>query len=165
MLRLVRPALLLLLPLLLSCASGSTSHWRPYIFNGTSFSPADRTTSGTIWLRRGHFPAISDTPPADEHSNLLSPKTGAVAGICYLQTSGGKLSGHTSFTPYPDEQITLKNETHGVLVTRTDKNGAFAEHLPTGVYELFCRGGHAVITIQHGETTLTPIRGGKRMVD
>jgi len=165
MLRIIRLTILIIIPLLLSCAAGNSTLWQPYIFDGTDFSPATETTSGTIWLRSGHFPAISETAPAAERSDRLSPKTGAVAGICYLQTSGGKLSGQEPFTPYPDEQITLKNKKYGVFVTRTDKNGKFAEQLPTGKYELFCRGVRTEITIKQGETTLAPIRGGKRMAD
>lgn len=165
MTHLIRTALLALFPLLISCAGQGSSRWQPYIFDGIGFSPPAAIIPGTIWLRSGHFPAISETAPAAERSDRLSPKTGAVAGICYLQSGGGKLSGQETFTPYPGEQITLKNKQHGVFVTRTDTNGNFAEQLPAGDYELFCRGSRSEITIKQGETTLAPIRGGKRMLD
>lgn len=165
MLRIIRTTTLMILPLVLSCAAGNPSLWQPYIFDGAGFSPAAETTSGTVWLRNGHFPVISETAPGPERSDRLPKKTGAVAGICYLQTSGGKLSGQKSFTPYPDEQISLKNKKYGVFVTRTDRNGNFAEQLPTGEYELFCRGARTEIIIKQGETALAPIRGGKRMAD
>lgn len=155
----------MILTLSLSCAGVDSSLWKPYTFDGKSFSQSEETNSGTIWLRSGHFPSLSAIAPGSVRSDRLSPKTGAVAGICYLQTSGGKLAGQKSFTPYPNEQISLKSKMHGVFVTRTDNNGNFAEQLPAGEYELSCRGGRAMITIQQGETTLTPLRGGKRMAD
>jgi hypothetical protein len=95
----------------------------------------------------------------------LPPGTGVAAGICYTQTAGGKISSQNSFAPYPDEQITLKSKKYGVFVTRTDNDGYFSEHLKAGVYELFCRGVRVEFRIKTGETTLIPIRGGKRMAD
>lgn len=158
----IRVIILLIFPLIFSCAGGSHSLWKPYIFDGAKFSPAENSP-GAIWLRSGHLPATAE--PSPESSYKLPPDTGAVAGICYIQTTGGRISEHNLFTPYPDEQITFRSKTEGVSVTRTDKDGYFAEYLPTGNYELFCRGARAEFRIKKGETTLVPIRGGKRMAD
>lgn len=161
----IRAIILLVFPLIFSCAGGNSSLWKPYIFDGVNFSPTSDNSSKAIWLRSGHFPTTSEQPPGSESSERLPPGTGAVAGICYLQTSGGKLSKINAVTPFPDEQITFRSKTEGVSVTRTDSNGYFIEYLTAGKYELFCRGVHTEFSVKQGETTLVPIRGGKRMAD
>ena len=161
----IRVIILLIFPLIFSCAGGNSSTWKPYTFDGASFSPADDNLPKSIWLRSGHFPLTSEPPAGADSSDRLPPGTGAVAGICYQQTSGGKLYKQNAVTPYPDEQITFKSRTEGVSVTRTDNNGYFIEYLTAGNYELFCRGVRAEFSVKQGETTLVPIRGGKRMAD
>jgi len=160
-----RCIILLLFSLTLSCAGGHSSPWKPFLFDGTHFAPATDITAKAIWLRSGHFPSTTAPTAGPASPDRLPPGTGAVAGICYLQTSGGKISPHSSFTPYPDEQITFKSKTDGVSVTRTDKDGYFIEYLKAGDYELLCRGARTEVRISQGETTLVPIRGGKRMAD
>lgn len=160
-----RVIVLLIVTITTACAGGNSSLWRPYTFDGTSFAPSTAADAKSIWLRSGQFPMISAKDPGSALSDRLPPGTGAVAGICYRQTAGGKLSGQNSFAPYPDEQITLRSKTDGVFVTRTDKNGYFTEYLAAGSYELFCRGSRIEIMIKQEETTLAPIRGGKRMAD
>lgn len=160
-----RVIVLLIFTITAACAGGNSSLWRPYTFDGTNFAPSTAADAKSIWIRSGHFPKISVKYPNSAISDSLPPGTGAVAGICYRQTAGGKLSGQNSFAPYPDEQITIQSKADGVFVTRTDKNGYFTEYLAAGSYELFCRGIRIEIKINQGETTLAPIRGGKRMAD
>jgi len=157
--------ILLFFTLTLSCAGGHSSPWKPFFFDGTNFSPAIDSSANAIWLRNGHFPSTTKPAAGPAIADRLPPGTGAVAGICYLQTSGGKISPHNAVTPYPNEQITFKSKTDGVSITRTDKDGYFIEYLTAGDYELFCRGVRTEIRIKQGETTLVPVRGGKRMAD
>lgn len=161
----LRVLMLLIFPAIFSCAGGHSSPWKAYVFDGSTFAPAQDTLSTALWVRSGHVPATVAPTSKTAASDRLPPGTGAVAGICYIHTSGGKIAAHTAFTPCPDEQITFKNKKEGVSVTRTDKDGYFIEHLPAGEYELFCRGVRAEFRITHGETTLVPVRGGKRMAD
>jgi len=161
----IRVIILLIFPIIFSCAAGNSSLWKPYIFDGVNFSPTDNNNSNAIWTRSGHFPTTSAPTPDSAHSDKLPPGTGAVAGICYLQTTGGRISERNLFTPYINEQITLRNKTDGTFVTRTDSSGYFVEFLNPGEYELFCRGVRTEFRIKQGETTLVPIRGGKRMAD
>ena len=161
----IRVMILLLFPLIFSCAGGHASAWKPYFFDGVNFSPASDSTSTAIWLRNGHFPSTSEPTAGSASSDRLPPGTGAVAGICYSQTTGGKIAAQHSFTPYPNEQITFKSKSEGVSVKRSDKDGYFAAYMKAGDYELFCRGARIEFRIKQGETTLVPIRGGKRMVD
>jgi hypothetical protein len=161
----IRVIILMIFPIIFSCAGTNSSPWKAYFFDGSNFSPANDNTSNTIWVRSGHFPSTAEPVPGSASADRLPPGTGAVAGICYRQTTGGKIAAQNSFTPYPDEQITFKCNTEGVSVTRTDNDGYFAEYLTAGEYELFCRGVRAEFRINKGETTLVPIRGGKRMAD
>lgn len=161
----IRVIILMIFPLIFSCAEGSSSLWKPYIFDGINFSPTADDISKAIWIRSGHFPMVSAPAPGSAPSDILPPGSGAVAGICYLQTTGGRISARNQFSPYPDEQITLRSKVDGVSVTRTDGSGYFMEVLPAGVYELLCRGVRTEFRVKQGETTLVPIRGGKRMAD
>lgn len=156
--------LLMLSPLIFSCSSNATA-WTPYLFTGTGFQPSMDAPSKALWIRPGFFPySGQDSPQAA--ANIKLPKgTGAVAGICYLQTSGGKIANQNMITPLPDEQITMKLIGEGVFVTRTDERGYFTDALYPGDYEFYCRGMKVTGTIRQGETTLIPIRGGKRMAD
>lgn len=161
----IRIIILMIFPLVFSCAEGNSSLWKPYIFDGINFSPTEENSSKAVWIRSGHFPMATETAPGSASSDLLPPGSGAVAGICYRQTTGGKISGRNSFSPYSGEQITLKSKIDGVSVTRTDGSGYFMEALPAGVYELLCRGVRTEFRVKRGKTTLVPIRGGKRMAD
>lgn len=161
----LRLLLLMILPAIASCTSTHSGNWQPYTFNGKNFSPAFEGVTGAVWIREGNYPIIADEAPDRATIDPLPKDTGAVAGICYLQTTGGKIADHNTFTPYPDERITFKSSVDGVSVARTDKNGYFLEYLLIGDYEVFCRGVKSEFRIRRGETTFIPIRGGKRMAD
>ena len=156
---------LVTLPTIFSCAGMTPSKWSPYVFDGNSFSMATGSTLAAIWVHTGYLPTVSDLQPDTTVSAHLPKGTGAVAGICYLQTTGGKSSGTSNIIPYSNEQITFKGKADGVYIARTDKYGYFIDYLPTGYYELFCRGVKREFSIKEGETTFVPIRGGKRMAD
>lgn len=160
-----RLLLLLIFPPVFSCAAATPSKWSPYRFDGMNFTESAAGSAVSIWIRKGHFPAASDSPPDPAASEILPKGTGAVAGICYLQSTGGKISKQNGFIPYAEEQVTFKSRSYGVSVARTDKNGYFLDYLPKGDYELFCRGARTEFTVREGETTFVPIRGGKRMAD
>lgn len=161
----IRIIILLIFPLIFSCAGGNHSSWAPYSFDGNNLSPANSTSSNAIWVQSGYLPITSNPTFDSMPSDRLPHGTGAVAGICYIQATGGKISRHNSFAPLPDEQITFKGKTGETATSKTDINGYFTEHLTAGDYELFCRGARAEFTVKSGETTLVPVRGGKRMAD
>ena len=165
MTQMARSALLFLItPVIFSCSS-NTASWTPYQFNANGFYPSLDTPSKALWLRSGYFPYSGQNAPTAADNIKLPKDTGAVAGICYLQTSGGKIANQNMITPLPDEQITMKLIGEGVFVTRTDENGYFTDALHPGDYEFYCRGVKLSGKIRQGETTLIPIRGGKRMAD
>lgn len=156
--------LLLLTPVIFSCSSNASS-WTPYLFNESGFHPSMVAPSKALWIRPGYFPYNGQDSPHASGNAKLPAGTGAVAGICYLQTSGGKIASQNMITPLPDEQITMKLIGEGVFVTRTDDKGYFTDALYPGDYEFYCRGVKVSGKIRRGETTLIPIRGGKRMAD
>lgn len=153
--------------LLTSCAifAQPESPWHPYTFNGQKFIEGEIKGIQPIWLRDGFTPRLTKPEKAADDNWQLPPKSGAVAGICYLQTSGGKITSQTGVTPLADEQIVIKSMKEGVFVTRTDKDGLFAEVLDPGEYEFSCRGAGRQTEVNEGKTTLVQIRGGKRMAD
>lgn len=165
----LRPLYLPLITLLTlsSCSLPSTtaSTWQPVAFNGIEFVPGEQKDMPTLWIRDGFIPRTEKLGSAAENIGRLPSKVGAVAGICYLQASGGKLADKSGIAPYADEQITIKSTREGVFVTRTDDNGLFIETLYPGEYNFSCRGAGASAVITEGKTTLVRIRGGKRMVD
>lgn len=161
----IRIIILLIFPLIFSCAGGNHSIWAPYAFDGINLSPASNTSPNAIWVQSGYLPITSKPTSDSSPSGRLPPGTGAVAGICYIQITGGKISGHNSFAPFPDEQITFKGKAGETATSKTDKDGYFTEYMTAGDYELLCRGARAEFSVKSGETTLVPIRGGKRMAD
>lgn len=141
------------------------SSWTPYSFSGTGFAPGEQRGGATFWLRDGFIPRTDSPGEMAQDMGRLPAKVGAVAGICYLQTSGGKLADRSGITPYADEQVTIRSLREGLYVTRTDENGLFIETLYPGEYELLCHGVGVTAEVKEGKTTLVGIRGGKRMVD
>jgi len=147
-----------------SCAQ-TASTWQPYTFNGSAFQQGEINGKASLWLRDGFIPRTEKPLAGAFDIGSLPPKSGAVAGICYLQTSGGKLADQSGYTPYADEQIIIRSARDGIFVTRTDSNGIFTETLYPGEYEFSCRGAGNPAVVKEGKTTLIRIRGGKRMAD
>lgn len=77
-----RTSILLIFLLTLSCAGSHSSPWKPFLFDGSGFSPTVDGTARAIWLRSGHFPSITEPTVGHASSDRLPPGTGAVAGIC-----------------------------------------------------------------------------------
>jgi hypothetical protein len=148
-----------------SHSNSQTSLWQPYTFNGIEFVNQRIEGLPSIWVRDGFSPRAEEPDKASADTGRLSPKKGAVTGVCYIHSSGGKIASMSGFGPLPDEQITIKNAIYGVSVIRSDSLGFFSEELLPETYELFCRGVKVRATVREGKTVLTVIRGGKRMAD
>jgi len=150
-----------------SCSHSNSQvySWQPYTFNGVEFVNQKIAGLPSIWIRDGYYPRTAEPEKVTADSGKLSPRSGAVAGVCYIHSSGGKLADRSGFEPLPDEQITIRNARYGVSVIRSDSAGFFMEELFPETYELFCRGARREVIVREGKTVLTVIRGGKRMVD
>ena len=150
-----------------SCShSNSQIHlWQPYTFNGVEFVNQKMTGLPSIWVRDGYSPRTSEPDKITADTGKLPPGSGALSGVCYIHTSGGKLVDRSGFEPLADEQITIRNARYGVSVIRSDSAGFFIEELFPETYELFCRGAKTEVIVREGKTVFAVIRGGKRMVD
>jgi len=150
-----------------SCSHSSSQIylWQPYTFNGVEFVNQKITGLPSIWVRDNYYPRTGEPEKITADTGKLSPGSGAVAGVCYIHSSGGKLADRSGFEPLADEQITIRNARYGVSVIRSDSAGFFTEELFPEIYELFCRGAKTEVIVREGKTVLTFIRGGKRMVD
>ena len=159
-------ALAALLTLTASCSlSANPAKWEKFSFNGQDFQSDGLENRPAIWVREGYIPRVKEPDDASHDYGKLPPKAGAVAGLCYLQISGGKLVDQSGSKPLPDEQITIRSPKYGISVTRSDAAGFFIEELFPGDYQFFCRGTGVEVRVQAGTTVLVPIRGAKRMAD
>jgi len=148
-----------------SHSNSQTYLWQPYTFNGVEFINQKIAGLPSIWVRDGYYPMTGEPDKITADTGKLSPGSGAVSGVCYIHSSGGKLADRTAFETLADEQITIRNARYGVSVIRSDSAGFFMEELSPETYELFCRGAKTEVRVREGKTVLTVIRGGKRMVD
>ena len=159
-------ALAALLTLTAACTlSANPAKWEKFSFNGQDFQAGGPENSPAIWVRAGYLPRVAEPDEASRNLGKLPPNTGAVAGLCYRQTSGGKLVDQSSTIPLPNEQITISSPQEGVSVTSSNAAGVFIKELFPGNYQLFCRGTGIEVRVTVGTTILVPIRGAKRMAD
>ena len=140
--------------------------WTLYHFDGTAFvsGPA---TDGTPFMaiREKVRPVILTTMAAPIEQTPLPDGSGVIAGICYLQSSGGKLGGGSGFTPYARVPLQISSGGKEFVSVQTDDQGYFVVVLPAGTYSVGSGPFAAEITVDRGVTTLVPLRAGKRMVD
>lgn len=141
------------------------SKWERYSFNGRVFQHGGTYNSPSIWLRNGFTPSVEEPRDPSVNISKLPPVSGAVAGICYLQSSGGKFADHSKAKPLSAEQITIRNLEFGTSIIRSNNRGFFVKALRPGSYQLFCRGAGVEVMVKEGQTTLIPIKGAKRMTD
>lgn len=139
--------------------------WNYYHFNGSSFVAGQPKEGPFVALREGSIPAVL-TKPAQIEAVALPSGKGAVAGICYIQSSGGKLgSGGNGYVPASGVQVKIFSGSRVVTTVETNENGYFIAVLDAGNYRI----GNPPLTIEvsiaRGTTTLASLRSGKRMVD
>lgn len=140
--------------------------WNYYHFDGSAFAPGP-TTDGAVFVAVRHKlrPQFLTVQTASPELIPLADGSGAIAGICYLQSSGGKLADNSGFTPYPRMPLLVSSGGKPFVTVQTDDNGYFVVVLPAGTYAIGNGPTTAEITVERGITTLVPLRSGKRMVD
>ncbi len=136
---------------------------RTMYFDGSAFREGTGAGRPAIATRIGRYPRLLQDGPSGEAAPLPAG-TGAVAGICYIQQSGGKLGTRPAILPRPGIQVTVRG-TGIEMQTSCDGQGFFSLALPPGRYEVSSGADSRPVTIEPDKTTLTPLRGGKRMVD
>ncbi|MDD2541108.1 MAG: hypothetical protein PHH28_08685 [Desulfuromonadaceae bacterium] len=140
--------------------------WRYYHFNGVAFIPGPAVDgSAFIAVREKVRPVVLTTQTSPLEQTALPDGSGVIAGICYLQSSGGKLASGSGFSPYPRVPLLISTKGKEYVTVQTDDHGYFVVVLPAGTYSVGSGPFTAEITVERGITTLVPLRTGKRMVD
>jgi hypothetical protein len=154
---------LLALPVVFFCSSAlcaDTPGFRSYLFDGSAF--VESRAEGAILVRDGLLPVLSGEGSPRE--DPLPAGTGALAVLCYRQSSGGKLGRYPRIIPVPGTAVVVHG-TGFTLAARADAGGYVILALAPGRYELKVFGHSKPVVVEPGKTALVPIRGGKRMVD
>jgi hypothetical protein len=140
--------------------------WNYYHFDGIAFIPGP-TADGSpfVAVREKVRPVVLTALAAAVEQIALPDGSGVIAGICYLQSSGGKLGGGGGYLPYPRVPLLISTEGKAFVTVETDDHGYFVVVLPAGTYSVGNGPFTAEITVERGITTLVPLRAGKRMVD
>lgn len=140
--------------------------WTLYHFDGTAFVSGPATDGQPfIAIREKLRPVVLTTMSATIEQTILPDDSGVIAGICYLQSSGGKLGGGSGFKPYARVPLQISSGGKDFVTIETDDQGYFVVVLPAGTYSVGNGPFAADITVDRGVTTLVPLRAGKRMVD
>ncbi|MDD2582931.1 MAG: hypothetical protein PHR66_13150 [Desulfuromonadaceae bacterium] len=140
--------------------------WNYYHFDGSAFIPGPAVDGNAfIALREKFQPVVLTVPTAHFEETALPHGAGVIAGICYLQISGGKLGGGGGFKTFPHMPLTVFSEGKQLVTVQTDDNGYFVVVLPAGTYSVGTGAFTVEIAVKRGTTTLVPLRAGKRMVD
>jgi hypothetical protein len=139
--------------------------WNYYHFNGSGFSAGQPADQRPFMAVRDHVLPVVMLRMAKVEAVALPPATGALAGICYIQSSGGKLGGGRGYSPSPRTPLTMYSGQTVVLLTQSDDSGYFVAVLPDGAYHVVSGAFTAEAIVEKGTTTLVPLQTGKRMVD
>lgn len=136
--------------------------WNYFHFDGRAFI-AGQTSDDTpfVAVRDGVRPVML-TRGAKVEAIRLAAGTGALVGICYIQSSGGKLGQGPAYLPRPRMPVQISTGNRVMATTETDEHGYFLVTLPPGRYRVSDK---VEVTVENGTTTLAPLRVGKRMVD
>lgn len=156
-----------LIPAQLSAAGKRpVAKWNYYHFDGSGFSSGP-AVDGTVYVavREKLRPVVLKTKTAAIEQIEISAGEGAVAGICYIQSSGGKLVSAKGFNAYPYMPLQISSGGKKYVTLQTDNHGYFVVVLPVGNYSIGNGTFAAEITVESGITKLIPLRVGKRMVD
>jgi hypothetical protein len=155
------------LPVSVSAAGNRPADvWNYYHFDGTAFTPGPAVDgSAFVAVREKVQPVILTVLTADIEQTALPDGAGVIAGICYLQSSGGKLGGGSGYKPYPRVPLLVSSGGKQFVTVQTDDHGYFVVVLPAGTYSIGNEPFTAEISVDRGITTLVPLRTGKRMVD
>jgi len=141
---------------------GHSAH--PWQFNGREFVPGAGDGGMVVLVRDGYLPVVrtgADSAPLTP----LPTGTGAIAGICYVQVTGGKLASQSGTVPEGGCRVEVIGASGVAWHATAEQNGFFSLPLPAGTYEVHGAGSPIKLTVTEGRTALVALRTGKRMVD
>ena len=139
--------------------------WIYYHFDGRDFVAGQAEGGGVyVAMREYQRPLLLDGTAKIEAA-ALPPGKGAIAGICYIQGTGGKLVSKAGYAPCSRMPVRIYSGDTLVTTVQSDEQGYFVAVLDAGSYRI----GHSPLAaewvVENGRTTLVPLRAGKRMVD
>ncbi|MBU5636993.1 hypothetical protein KOM00_09620 [Geomonas sp. Red69] len=137
--------------------------WSFFYFNGTAFVPGrPAPLSPFVAVRDGFLPVV-ETREERIKEMKLPEGTGALVGICYVQSYGGKLKPAGGYHPVPMLEVPVWAGEKPASPAQTDSEGYFVTPLPAGSYRV---GNQKVeVNVENGKISFIPLRVGKRMVD
>ena len=139
--------------------------WNYYHFDGHAFVAGPSNDDRPFLAVRDRAMPVVLTRTAQTKATPLPPDKGALAGICYLRSSGGKLGGGRSYAPCPRTHITISSGDTVVTNVVSDENGYFMALLDAGSYHISNGTFEAEAIVVKGVTVIIPLLAGKRMVD
>jgi hypothetical protein len=140
--------------------------WSYYHFDGSAFLAGPGVDgSAFIAVREKVRPVVLMTQTSQVEQAGLPDGSGVIAGICYLQSSGGKLGISNASRPCPRSSLLISSGGKQFVTVQTDDHGYFVVVLPAGTYTVGSGPFTSEIRVERGITTLVPLRAGKRMVD
>lgn len=140
--------------------------WNFYHFDGSVFTPGPAVDGRAfVAVREKVRPVVLTAPAANIEQSALPDGAGVIAGICYLQSSGGKLGGGSGFKADPRLPLLVSAKGKQLVTVQTDDQGYFVVVLPAGTYTIGSGQVTTEVSVEGGTTTLVPLRTGKRMVD
>jgi hypothetical protein len=139
--------------------------WNYYHFDGRGFVAGQPPDQSPFLALRDHVLPVVMPRMATVEAVALPPATGALAGICYIQSSGGKLGGGRGYAPCSRAPLTIYSGKTVEMFTQSDDFGFFVAMLPAGMYYVVSGTFTAEAVVEKVTTTLVPLRVGKRMVD
>lgn len=149
--------------LLLAIAGLAMAQEAQFHFDGTAFQEGTLPGITSISAVDGYLPS-AENEQAPAKPAKLPAGSGGLALLCYVQQSGGKLTGAGEYQPIAGAPIEVSG-TRIKIVVRTDETGYLFLALPVGQYEVKYAPFSKKIRIEKGKNTLAAIRGGKRMID
>lgn len=160
---------LMLLPimllLLVTCCWGEESAspgWRRFAFNGRDFQETSQPKKISVQLKNGYLPDIVSVG-AVSREDALPEGTGGVAGICYIETVGGKKK-RGAYIPLAGAVVELSKGAWR-MAARADAQGYFVLALPPGEYELKLFGFSGRFRVEAGKNALVAVRGGRQAAE
>jgi hypothetical protein len=157
---------LAVMPLIIctDCAlSGASDVWRNYTLGSDGLREVKEHSGTHLRVRDGYVPILSSGGALPAEAPLPAGM-GALAGVCYVQSSGGKLRDASGYLPLAGAVVEVSGGTRKLAV-RADREGYFLLSLPAGEYTVQVAGFSYRVTVEKGKTSLVALRGGKRMVD
>lgn len=150
----------------LAVATRPGDAWVYYHFDGIGFKAGPSSDETPfVAVREGARPVVLLTQTAKIESIDLPEGAGAISGICYIQSSGGKLGGESGYVPCPKVPLLVSSGGKQLVTVQTDEYGYFVVVLAAGTYQIGSGPFAAEIPVERGITSLVPLRAGKRMVD